>query len=366
MTDDIRMIPEPDATQVAWDLGAAIMKVVNGPDRHPSELIDVLLKRIHQHLNAHRIVVVQDFAGQWKVVSHSGTRLSFSSDLDEVPVPRNGEIVPNVPAEAFDRGFVSTPEEGVGWDCWVAIRNGDGQKRLLAVDDVTAARNYETYRPSLQLMADMLGEALLLQETARQDPLTDLPNREAFRQILERQAHLVYRNTEPVCVVLAHIHQANRIRENEVVNSIMLSLARHFTAHLAEPGGLDEPCGRDEPSGLVARFGRKSLVVMLEGVDLDYAQIWANRVRGTLSGPRRFELSSSNVFELDFNLGLAVMDYIMVARFVDEGKHEPFKLAADIIVDQVRQALDLAITEDRPSTAFFTPTGIILGSNFSD
>lgn len=346
--DDIKMIPEPDATKVAWDLGAAIMKVVNGPDRHPEELMGVLLERIHQHLNAHRIVVVQEFAGAWMVVAHSTTKVAFSSSRDEVPVPRNGEIVPEVPPGAFEERFLSTPEEGVGWDCWIAINNGDRQKRLLVVDDVTAARDYEAFRPSLQVMAAMLGEALELQESARQDSLTRLPNREGFKESLERQAGAVYQDAQPACVALVHIHEAARIREMEVVNSIIVSLAEHLQDSLRKEG----------LNGLVARFGRKSLAVMLEKVDLDYARIWADKVRERLPWPRRFELASGNVFEADFNLGVAVMDYSLVARFVDEGKFEPYRLAADITVGHAQQALDFAIGLKTPATAFLASTGI--------
>ena len=346
MVDTTTKTPQPDATELAWGLALAIMTVVNDVDRHSEALMDVFMRYIHEHLFAHRIMVVQKFDKAWKVTAHSGVKFSFTGNLDQSAVPRNGEVISNVPAGAFSKGFVSTPEEGVGWDCWVAIVNGDQQERLLVVDDVTSARDFESYRLSLQLMANVLGESLRLREIAMQDELTDLPNREAFKIMLEKQARVVNRDTKPAIVVVAHLHHAKRIRDSKMIMSIMLSLAQHFKAHLPETGGQ------------VGRFGKKSLVIMLENMDLSEAQKWAKKVRAKFPRPCRFELSSSNAFELDFNLGLAILDHSMVAKFVDAKKHEPFKLAADIVIDHAKQALTLAIDRKTPTTAIFTPTGI--------
>jgi diguanylate cyclase (GGDEF)-like protein len=112
----------------------------------------------------------------------------------------------------------------------------------------------------------------VLQQTARTDYLTQLPNRRAMIQILDKEAARFQRAQHPFSLVLLDIDHFKSINDSfghDGGDEILISIAEHMRGWMRE-------------KDVLARWGGEEFLILLSDTDVDQAMEQAERLRAAI------------------------------------------------------------------------------------
>jgi diguanylate cyclase (GGDEF)-like protein len=112
----------------------------------------------------------------------------------------------------------------------------------------------------------------VLQQTARTDYLTQLPNRRAMIQILDKEAARFQRSQHPFSLVLLDIDHFKSINDSfghDGGDEILVSIAEHMRVWMRE-------------KDVLARWGGEEFLILLSDTDVDRATEQAERLRAAI------------------------------------------------------------------------------------
>ncbi|HET9323737.1 MAG TPA: diguanylate cyclase [Gaiellaceae bacterium] len=111
-----------------------------------------------------------------------------------------------------------------------------------------------------------------LQETARTDDLTGLPNRRAWEEELPRELARAARDSRPVCVAMLDLDRFKRFndhRGHQAGDRLLRQAASAWASHL-------------RVSDMLARYGGEEFSVLLPGCTLEDAHLLVQRLRAAM------------------------------------------------------------------------------------
>lgn len=148
------------------------------------------------------------------------------------------------------------------WLRWSSQLSPDESLLYARAADVTELKQFEAEREAL------LGQ---VQEMARQDSLTGLPNRRALEEQLPREMARARRNRSPLCLAIIdidHFKDYNDAHGHLAGDEVLRACARAWDAELR---------GEDT----IARFGGEEFLVLLPDTDVERAAEIVERLRAT-------------------------------------------------------------------------------------
>lgn len=146
--------------------------------------------------------------------------------------------------------------------------------RLLVMRDITERRQAEeALRRANEKLEQQLEEIEGLQKSLREqavrDPLTRLPNRRLFAEVIERELHQAARHARSVCLVSIDLDHFKRINDQHGHAGGDHCLVR-FAAMLT---------ASQRPSDFACRYGGEEFLLVLPDTELEGARHFAERLR---------------------------------------------------------------------------------------
>lgn len=126
-----------------------------------------------------------------------------------------------------------------------------------------------------ELLATVDDQAVLLDQQARTDSLTGLPNRRTLDYQLERAVDIADRQGRPLTIAmldLDHFKDYNDVHGHQAGDALLSACARAWQA--AAPAG-----------SFLARYGGEEFALLLPGMDADVAATHLERLREATPGP---------------------------------------------------------------------------------
>lgn len=139
-----------------------------------------------------------------------------------------------------------------------------------AVQLFTARRYNSALLSSMATRMQLLHTNKLLQEVATKDSLTNIPNRRAFEERLEKSWRHCVRNKKPLALMMVDIDHFKRINDqlgHQVGDECLVKAAKLISRQVGRP------------DDMVARWGGEEFAVMLPDTDLSGALKVAEDIR---------------------------------------------------------------------------------------
>jgi diguanylate cyclase (GGDEF)-like protein len=251
------------------------------------DILSTVLRGAHEALNCQRAIIFDVESG----TLHE--RLHIESDGAVVPIDSAAAIRPGQKLSLmiegkldFEIGFARDAEDLVhdprGQYCRVPIVSRGSVRGILYVDaSVTGSISDSQIRMLLDL-ANQAGIALenarlhgetqrLLEETQRlagTDPLTGLPNRRAFDDLLQHEIHNSLRHGHPFAYAIFDLDDLKKINDNggHAAGDVALQNFAHVLKNVSRKGSI------------VARYAGDEFLVILTQTNRDAAELGVRRI----------------------------------------------------------------------------------------
>jgi diguanylate cyclase (GGDEF)-like protein len=192
---------------------------------------------------------------------------------------REATFVPDLAADSRSDNAMAR-EVGLAAAYWQPVRNGEVLLGVLVLG--WSAPNpvmNERARSLMEVLSTQVAGALArgklieqLQQMARTDSLTGLPNRRAMTEALERDIRASRRRTRPMSIAmidLDHFKAFNDAFGHQAGDHLLVNAAKRWTAEL-------------RPMDTIARYGGEEFLVLLPGCDVATATKIADRLRAAM------------------------------------------------------------------------------------
>jgi diguanylate cyclase (GGDEF)-like protein/PAS domain S-box-containing protein len=192
---------------------------------------------------------------------------------------REATFVPDLAADSRS-DIAMAREVGLSAAYWQPVRNGEVLLGVLVLG--WSAPNPvmdERARSLMEVLSTQVAGALArgklieqLQQMARTDSLTGLPNRRAMTEALERDIRGSRRRTRPMSIAmidLDHFKAFNDSFGHQAGDRLLVNAAKRWTAEL-------------RPMDTIARYGGEEFLVLLPGCDVATATAIADRLRAAM------------------------------------------------------------------------------------
>ena len=192
---------------------------------------------------------------------------------------REATFVPDLAADSRSDGAMAR-DVGLAAAYWQPVRNAEVLLGVLVLG--WSAPNPvmdERARSLMEVLSTQIAGALArsklieqLQQMARTDSLTGLPNRRAMTEALERDIRASRRRTRPMSIAmidLDHFKAFNDAFGHQAGDHLLVNAAKRWTAEL-------------RPIDTIARYGGEEFLVLLPGCDVATATTIADRLRAAM------------------------------------------------------------------------------------
>ncbi len=232
--------------------------------------------------------------------------LSVNRAFCEITGYRTDEVIGNTPrvlkSERHERDFYQTMWRTINetghWqgEIWNRRKNGQVYPEQLSITTVYAdSGEVNNYIAIFSDLSKVKESEQRLEHLQWHDPLTDLPNRRMFGDLLAQAVEAAKRNSQPLallCLDLDHFKDINDGFGFVVGDKLLIQMAQRLRKRIRS-------------SDIVARLGGDEFIVLLtDTADVDAATVWAADLLELAEQP--FNLEDGGQVQLSTSIGIAM------------------------------------------------------------